>query len=415
MPFPNEHAARLRDPNDMDLDSFRRTAGGRRITAPGTEQDFVSVEVPDNIDIIWAKLRGKAEPADPPLAQALRFPTKDWTEAQARKWLADNKIKPQEFEPATGTEAKTTPKGIHTPGCFATHMGLWMVEPHEFGRIVEAVKAGAFPMKAAFPEESNGEFQPGPDENGLALVPLFGPMTKGASKYEGASTVMTRLAVKDAARNPDVRAIMLHVDSPGGMVAGTAELADEVSAASRIKPVHAHIDDMAASAAYWVASQATKVTANRLAQVGSIGTVAVVEDTSGAAELAGVKVHVISTGKHKGGFVDGAPVTKDQLADLQERVDGMNEHFLAAVSAGRGMSMGEVRKLADGRVHLAEQALALGLIDEISSLEDAYLELARVSGLEARKHDYDDESGKRRMTASAEATVLLGRLRDAEK
>ena len=91
MPYSGEHSARLRDPEDFDPDSFRRTKGGKL---------YGSIDVPKTIGIIWGKLKNKNTPEDPPLPQALRFPTKDWTADEARKWLKDNKIKYIAFEPA---------------------------------------------------------------------------------------------------------------------------------------------------------------------------------------------------------------------------------------------------------------------------------------------------------------------------
>lgn len=95
MPYPNEHSARLRDPDDFDADSFRRTHGGTI---------YGSKEVPETIDIIWGKLKGAAEEDDPVIPQALRFPTKDWTAEEAKAWLADNEIDYISFEEATGDE-----------------------------------------------------------------------------------------------------------------------------------------------------------------------------------------------------------------------------------------------------------------------------------------------------------------------
>lgn len=94
-PYPNEHSARLRDPDDFDPDSYRRTHGG---TMYGTKK------VPETIDIIWGKLKGKAKPSDPPLPQALRFPIKNWTAVEAKKWLKDNEVKYIKFEEATDDE-----------------------------------------------------------------------------------------------------------------------------------------------------------------------------------------------------------------------------------------------------------------------------------------------------------------------
>ena len=96
MPYPNEHAARLRDPADFDPDSFRRTNGGTI---------YGSKTVPATIGIIWGKLKGANAPSDNPIPQALRFPTADWTAAEARKWLSDNEITTVSFEPASESDA----------------------------------------------------------------------------------------------------------------------------------------------------------------------------------------------------------------------------------------------------------------------------------------------------------------------
>jgi hypothetical protein len=95
MPYPNEHSARLRDPGDFDPKTFRRTNGGTL---------FGRIKVPVTIGVIWGKLKGSAKPSDPPLVQALRFPTKNWTAAAARKWLKDNNVKAIAFEEAKKEE-----------------------------------------------------------------------------------------------------------------------------------------------------------------------------------------------------------------------------------------------------------------------------------------------------------------------
>lgn len=92
-PYPNEHAARLRSPGDFNPDTFRRTRDGTI---------YGSKKVPNTIGVIWGKLKGSDAPDDPPIPQALRFPTKDWTAAAAKKWLSDNKVKHQAFEAAAG-------------------------------------------------------------------------------------------------------------------------------------------------------------------------------------------------------------------------------------------------------------------------------------------------------------------------
>ena len=258
-----------------------------------------------------------------------------------------------------------------TPHCFANHMGLYLCEPNWLMQAVALVRAGAYPLIDARPPTPRERlYHVGTD--GVAVIPMSGPLFKGGSKFSSASTVDVRRAVRQARDDPDVRGILLHIDSPGGHVAGVQELADEVRATGKVKPVHAHLDDLGASAAYWVASQARHVTANATAQVGSIGVVAIVEDSSGAAELEGVKVHVVATGDRKGDFAPGAPVSDDALAALREEVADTHEHFLAAVSRGRGMRGKRLEAVADGRTWIASKAHGLGLIDAVASEDEAF-------------------------------------------
>ena len=104
-PYPNEHSARLQSPDKFDPKSFRRTKGGTL---------YGSKKVSSTISIIWGKLKGKAKPSDPPIPQALRFPTTSWTVTKAKKWLSDNKIKFTSFEAAKKTKKKLLTKTSET-------------------------------------------------------------------------------------------------------------------------------------------------------------------------------------------------------------------------------------------------------------------------------------------------------------
>lgn len=254
--------------------------------------------------------------------------------------------------------------------CAGQHFGLWCIEPHWLCSAVAAIKAGTFqPMAVSNQDRAGSGYAI--DSSGIAHIPIVGQITKGQSSYGGTSSVLARRAIRSAARDSDVKGILLSVDSPGGTVAGTAELARDIAEARRQKPTHAHVEDLGASAAYWAASQAGRISASRTSEVGSIGTMAIVEDSSGAAEKAGVKVHVISTGARKGDRVPGTMVTEEQLSEVQMRVNDMNEHFLADIARGRNVSASVVDTWADGRVHIAQKAKDLGMIDAVESLDVA--------------------------------------------
>lgn len=292
---------------------------------------------------------------------------------------------------------------MHTQKCLTRHLGVWAMTEYCLERwplwfaALHAIRGGyPLPDIQARTRGRNDDEPLYHVVNGVAIVPISGPMMKGDSKFGGANTVQIRQAIRGAVADDAVKSIMLHVDSPGGSVAGTDELARDIKRADLSKPVHAHIDDLGASAAYWVASQARKVTAGPAAEVGSIGVYAVIEDTSAAAALEGVKVHVVSTGPMKGALEPGTTVTAEQLAYVQERVDDMNGHFQAAILRGRANMTGEqLAKASDGRVFGATEARKLGLIDRVQSFDDAmeslmprkrFAQAAKVARFNARKY-----------------------------
>jgi signal peptide peptidase SppA len=232
---------------------------------------------------------------------------------------------------------------------------------------------------AAPPPRNPGAFTtPGENGKSVAQVPIRGTMMKGVPFFGGTSTALAGQAIRQAAADPNVSGILLHIDSPGGTVAGTADLAREVRDAKRRKPVWAHVADMAASAAYWVASQADQIYANApTALVGSIGTVLTVYDQSAAAEAQGIKPHVFATGPLKGAGAPGTPVTEEHQSYFQGIVDAMQPHFDAAVRGGRGMSADELAAVRTGGVFAAPKALELKLIDGIRSFDRTLEALAR--------------------------------------
>jgi signal peptide peptidase SppA len=158
---------------------------------------------------------------------------------------------------------------------------------------------------------------------------------------------------------------MLHTNSPGGAVAGASETAEAIANANKTKPVTAYIEDIGASGAYYLASQAGSISANPNAEVGSIGVYGVYHDMSKMAENLGVKVIIIRSGEHKGMGVPGAEITDNQIKAIQDVIDGMNDNFKNAVAAGRKISKEKVNELATGQVWIAKDALKLGLIDNI--------------------------------------------------
>jgi len=214
------------------------------------------------------------------------------------------------------------------------------------------------------------------DNNGIAIIEINGTLMKHATSMAAStSLVEVRRQVRAAISSQDVKGVLLIIDSPGGTVAGTADLAADIKAAAAKKPVFAYIEDMGASGAYWLASQASSVTANSTALVGSIGVFTVIEDSSQAAANDGAKVHVVRFGEFKGVGTPGTQVTDEHLSYMQERINAFGQDFILAIASGRNMTTAEAAKLADGKVYKGQAAVAVGLIDAIESIDDAYASL----------------------------------------
>lgn len=240
----------------------------------------------------------------------------------------------------------------------------------------------------------------------IAVVSIHGVLMKRVSSMaDGTSSVRARRQIREAVSDPDVAAIILHVDSPGGTAAGTSDLAAEIRDAGRSKPVWAFIEDLSASAAYWVASAAQRVIANDVsALVGSIGTYQVIHDSSEMANQLGVKVHVIRAGDLKGVGTPGTEVTESHLAEFQRLVNAVNESFLSGVSQGRRLTMERVQELADGRLFTANEALNHKLIDVVQSWDRTINELSSQSQQRRSK-------GTKTMTSTPDSPATLSQLR----
>lgn len=217
-------------------------------------------------------------------------------------------------------------------------------------------------------------------DNAVAEVQLSGTLMKHESSMEeSTSTVFARRALRQAAADERVIAIVLRIDSPGGTVSGTDDLGADVAAINATKPVIAYAEDLMASAAYWIGCQSRAIYANsKTALIGSIGTFMGLYDYSEAAKQDGIEALVFATGELKGTGFPGTKVTEKQRAYLQNLVDENQVLFNEAISKGRGISAEDVERLATGEVWKAGEAQRLGLIDGIDNFDAV---LAYAAGL----------------------------------
>ncbi|MGC2476647.1 MAG: S49 family peptidase [Candidatus Sulfotelmatobacter sp.] len=176
-----------------------------------------------------------------------------------------------------------------------------------------------------------------------------------------------RANIRRALADPSVRTIDLVIDSPGGSVLGLPETADAIHAANRIKPVRSFVSGIAASAAYWLASQASTITLTPSGEVGSVGVLDLHADISKALENAGVKVTAVTAGEHKTERAPFTPLTDSAKEYMQAGVNQWHGDFLAAIRRGRGVRVAPNSNYGGGRMLSSREALSAGMVDFVSS------------------------------------------------
>lgn len=206
----------------------------------------------------------------------------------------------------------------------------------------------------------------------LALLRIEGPILDSKDVIDELKTY-----VKD----PSIKAIVLRIDSPGGAVAPSQEIYEEIRKAVTKKKVVVSMGSVAASGGYYIAAPATRIVANPGTLTGSIGVIMEIPNVEGLMNKIGVKTEVIKSGRHKDIASVFRGIKKEEREILQGVLDNVHEQFIKAVAEGRKMLIEDVKNIADGRVFTGEQALKAGLIDEIGNLEDAIKSAARLTGI----------------------------------
>jgi len=225
--------------------------------------------------------------------------------------------------------------------------------------------------------------------NNIAVIPIDGVIAGSGSG--GVITPQAfRTKLNQALADSSVRAIVLRVDSPGGTVAASEEIALYVKAAK--KPVVVSTGDVNASGAYMVSSQADRILALPGSAVGSIGVIIEIPNVAGLMDKLGVKFSVITAGKYKGAGSPYRALTPTETALIQGSVDEAYGQFVDIVAEGRKMQRSEVESLATGWAWNGSEAKKLGLIDEIGTFDDALKSAAKLGGIKGKYNtiDYDE-------------------------
>lgn len=211
---------------------------------------------------------------------------------------------------------------------------------------------------------------------GVACIAISGVIDRVArtSWYSGeaytAGQDRIRAATAAALADPAVRSLLFIVNSPGGVVAGTKELADFIAEGATRKPCAAYADGMCASAAYWLAAATGRIFAPLTATVGSIGVIAVFTDWSKNAEKYGVVRHIITGGKWKAAGHPDKEFTAEERQYFQTQISQLHGIFRSDVATAMGITA-DADQWAEGQTMLAEDARQLGLVTAIVRDVDA--------------------------------------------
>ena len=213
----------------------------------------------------------------------------------------------------------------------------------------------------------------------VAIIPIDGEILGSRDAID---------ALHRYARNSSVKAIIMRINSPGGAIAPSQEIYEEIRnvRARSGKPIIASLDSVAASGGYYIASACDRIVANPGSITGSIGVILQWMETKDLLAWAKLKPETITSGPMKAAGSPYQDLTDAQRAYFQDIVTQLHSQFVRAVAAGRKgkLTEAEVGKIADGRVFTGEQALGLKLVDELGNLDDAINVAGKLGGIHGR-------------------------------
>lgn len=220
----------------------------------------------------------------------------------------------------------------------------------------------------------------------IAVVHIQGMIVSSAPGGFGASGVAAADRIvsdlKAARENPEIKAVILKLNTGGGTVVGSDEIGREVERVRQSgKKVVAVMGEMAASGGYWISCKADKIVANPGTFTGSIGVIMELSNLQGLYDKLGIEMENFKTGPNKDMGSTYRELTPEQRKIFQGLVNDTYEDFVRVVAEGRKMDIAKVRQLADGRIYTGKQAKSLGLVDELGDFAAAVKITADLAGI----------------------------------
>ena len=219
-----------------------------------------------------------------------------------------------------------------------------------------------------------------PSKNKVAVLYADGEIVDGSGKSQVAGDRFMKL-VEKLRKDKNVKAVVLRVNSPGGSVSASVKIRTALDSLMKEKPLVASFGDYAASGGYWISSGCQKIYADATSVTGSIGVFSLIPDFSKVTKKVGVNVESVGSNKHSDMMSLMRPFDAAELAYMQASVEDIYELFVNLVATSRGLSVERVDQIAQGRVWAAADALEVGLVDEIGTLQDAISYAAALADL----------------------------------
>ena len=247
----------------------------------------------------------------------------------------------------------------------------------------------------------------------IAIIYADGEIVVGNGRQQVSGEYFARQIAKVRA-DSTVKAVVFRVNSPGGSVLASEQIKSEVELLKKDKPVVASYGEYAASGGYWISNSCDKIYSDALTLTGSIGVFSMIPDFSNTVkDIAHVNIVTVASNKHADMYSGMRPLDKDELDYMQASVESIYDRFVNIVSEGRGLEPEFVDSIAQGRVWAGSDALRLGLVDELGTLEDA-VKWAAAAGGDADLASWNIAEYPKPMNQMEMMMEMLGKKSDPE-